>query len=66
MKFILEIELGNDVMSTMTDVCDRLVSVAEDIDWDGNDDPEVYVKHSSPMPIFDMNGNKVGSYRVEK
>lgn len=60
MKFILEIELGNEGMQTGPDVAESLQTIAHDI------------KHylgpieGSRQPIHDINGNTVGKWEVRE
>ena len=56
MKFTLEIELGNDAMQTEDDVARALKEVAKNIRNHGFDD--------ATEGIFDLNGNKVGEWRL--
>lgn len=56
MKFILEIDIGNDAMRTRQDIATKLREVAKDIQNFEFDS----------MRISDLNGNKVGQWRFEK
>ena len=61
MKFLLEIELGNDAMKTMADVETAIgESMARFVT--SPDLPEVGTKRI----IFDMNGNTVGKWQVSE
>ena len=52
--FNLKIEMGNDAMQTPEDVADALETVAAKMKNSG----------SRSGPIFDLNGNKVGTYEL--
>lgn len=58
MKFLLEINLGNDAMRSDDDITDALWSVRERIYYDG------IVLHKIRKNILDRNGNIVGHYEV--
>lgn len=58
MKFILEIELGNEAMRNVVQIAGALI-----------DTSEYLLQHAEPAlayprPIRDVNGNMVGSYRL--
>lgn len=54
MQFTLKIELGNDAMRTNEDVAEALANVARVFDLTTPGD----------APIFDRNGNTIGSWKV--
>lgn len=58
-QFILKIQLGNDAMQTGCDIAGALRKTSFDIDWRG-----ILLK-TQDYPVRDINGNTVGSWRVE-
>ena len=64
MKFILEIELGNAAVKETEELHGILDKVSKHIYWYFPSDPEECAK-LSPAAILDINGNVVGSYRVD-
>jgi hypothetical protein len=68
MKFILEIELGNDAMKTPEDIGNALAEAEYSLTHHGS----VYDRYRTDLEnipdgvILDISGNTVGSYRVEK
>jgi hypothetical protein len=59
MKFQLEIELGNDAMQTRRDIEEVLRRTGQNLAY-MCDPPE----DGDEGPIFDLNGNKVGTWTV--
>lgn len=60
-SFTLNIRLGNDAMQTGHDVADALEKAGEELRWiDGGLD------FDGPRTIWDINGNRVGSYAVQE
>ena len=60
-QFILEIELGNDAMQNIHDVCGALLNTATRIELS---DLEIDDLKSGKYSIRDINGNTVGHYEV--
>jgi hypothetical protein len=58
MKFTLKIELGNDAMRSAADVFEAINS-------HGSTDPSPF-EGGEGGAIFDLNGNRVGSWKVTK
>jgi hypothetical protein len=58
MKFMLEIELGNDAMQTVEDVCEALRFAATRVNL-SYEEPEA----DSSIPLYDRNGNTIGEAR---
>jgi endogenous inhibitor of DNA gyrase (YacG/DUF329 family) len=58
MKFVLEIELGNDAMQTAEDVAEAIRSKLKGIEASTFNTPE------GPYNILDRNGNPVGKWEV--
>jgi len=56
MKFLLELELGNDAMSCGWDVANALKNVASDVNFDK--------ELTGCATIRDLNGNTVGKWEV--
>jgi hypothetical protein len=63
-KFVLEIELGNDAMQAGFDIANALRKIADDIEGNMVDETTTY-ESTYPEPVFDLNGNRVGFYKVE-
>ena len=61
MKFVVEIELGNDAMQTGRDVADVLAKIATSMEAN-----EGVLRDSDASRIMDANGNTVGFTRVER
>lgn len=59
MKFILEIELGNDAMQTRADIEEALRRLGQDCRY-MSDIPRV----GDDGGIMDLNGNNVGKWKV--
>lgn len=59
MKFIVEIELGNDAMQTNRDVSKALRQVAKEVDHQG-----AMFRKPTEFKIRDLNGNTVGRYET--
>lgn len=66
MKFLLEIKLGNAEMLTGGDVARALKDLARDLRSYDPDYPAEVVVRYFPGVIYDANGNRVGSYKIEK
>lgn len=71
MKFVLEIELGNDAMQTANDIARALHNAAGTIGseglvfGDGQDEiPFDYIPKPQTVVIRDDNGNAVGSWEI--
>ena len=65
MKFILEIELGNDAMQTGEDIARALMDVAKDLMNYGIGGRSRYpVSKIDGRKIMDENGNSVGKWEV--
>lgn len=62
MKFTLEIDLGNDAMRTSKDVARSLRVLALGFTQDFM---EAEMKPGNQGAAMDMNGNRVGGWRVE-
>ena len=60
MKFLLEIELGNDAMQMGADVAEALRHVANKMDG------HYIIAKEGCLTIRDLNGNRVGEYKVTK
>jgi hypothetical protein len=60
MKFVLEIELGNDAMQTAEDVAEAIRAKLKGIEASTFDAPE------GPYNIRDRNGNTVGKWEVKR
>ncbi len=57
MKFVLEIRLGNDAMSTGSHIADALQILADKLEYKALEDLEV-------GKVFDGNGNSVGQWVI--
>jgi len=64
MKFYLEIELGNDAMSTRLDLAAAVKEVARKIMPDTEDMFDLLTAFSKP--IYDINGNRVGKFEIKE
>jgi len=60
MKFTLEIDLGNDAMSTNNSIAEALNIVVSTLRWA----PGIEAKVGDTRPIRDENGNLVGKWEV--
>jgi len=58
-RFVLSIDLGNDAMCTGSDIADRLRTIADEIQDNGD-----MQQYHPVYRISDINGNKVGHYEV--
>lgn len=61
MKFILEIEIGNDAMQTYVNIAEALANVAQKLKYDF-----MAPVRSDWYTIRDINGNTVGKWFIEK
>ena len=70
MTFNLTIELGNAAMQDASDIAAALQRVARDVKVcseivnEANEDGEEVAQPCDEVPIRDMNGNKVGTWRI--
>lgn len=64
MRFTLDIELGNEAMSTRGDVARVLVRLGELIDEVNGDEPFSPQHPGLDFAIRDTNGNTVGHWRI--
>jgi hypothetical protein len=64
MTFKLEIELGNDAMRSRVHVADALQHVARGLHVAYRTEKEF--RNETGRKIFDINGNSVGTWRVEE
>lgn len=62
MRFMLAITLGNDAMQTGEDVADALRAVAAQLEQHGTITEDDAVQ----VGIRDLNGNSVGTWKVER
>lgn len=58
--FILKITLGNDAMSTGSDIANSLRDIADMIEDNGNME-----HYTGDKKILDLNGNSTGFWRVK-
>jgi hypothetical protein len=61
MKFVVEIELGNDAMRTGDDVADALKKIAKHVAQYDDIECGIYSDIEN-RKVYDVNGNKVGTY----
>lgn len=65
MKFLLEIEVGNEAMQTWADLSNAVHLVAGEITFDGDlDTLATAVDVTNGTLIRDLNGNKIGELEV--
>lgn len=65
MKFRLDIELGNDAMKTGEDLAQVIQGVANTVRKYNADELAQAADETHSMRLRDVNGNTVGSWRVE-
>lgn len=58
MEFSLKINIGNDAMQTADDLADRILLVAEQV--------RTHNLIVEAVPVSDLNGNRVGLWRVQQ